>query len=366
MRNISEEDAVMTVGEVIREKRKALGLTQEQTAQRLGVTAPAVNKWERGSTFPDITILPALARLLETDVNTLLCFQKELSDEEIAQICSRVVAAMEAEGLEQAFDMAEQKVQEYPNSGKLLHMMASVVQGMILMSGQNGAREKYEDRIYAWYERVIELNGDERSKYAAAYMLASKYMQEDKYEKAQKMLDLLPEQGADKRILTARILLKQDKPGEAARVLEHKLVYMINELMSVLSQLMETACREGANERAEHIASVGAQTAILYDQWGYSSLILPMELAVNNRDTEKSITYIREMFRRLREPQHMSESLLFSHIYGDRQSGKTVDDALGDYVERIIPTLIEEIKTNDDYAFLRENKEFQELMEQMM
>ena len=78
----------MTIGEVIREKRKELELTQEQVAQRLGISAPAVNKWERGSTYPDITILPALARLLNTDINTLLCFQEEVSDEEAARICS--------------------------------------------------------------------------------------------------------------------------------------------------------------------------------------------------------------------------------------------------------------------------------------
>lgn len=41
----------MTVGEVIREKRKELGLTQEQVARRLGVSAPAVNKWEKGDSL---------------------------------------------------------------------------------------------------------------------------------------------------------------------------------------------------------------------------------------------------------------------------------------------------------------------------
>ena len=38
----------MNIGAVIRTNRKRLGLTQEQVASRLGVTAPAVNKWERG------------------------------------------------------------------------------------------------------------------------------------------------------------------------------------------------------------------------------------------------------------------------------------------------------------------------------
>ena len=102
----------MPVSEVIRRKRKELGLTQEQIAQRLGVSAPAVNKWERGSSYPDIAILPALARLLNTDVNTLLCFQEELSDNEIAEICNDIAAIMDEQGLETAFDAAEQKVRE--------------------------------------------------------------------------------------------------------------------------------------------------------------------------------------------------------------------------------------------------------------
>ena len=38
----------MPMNEIIREQRKALGLTQEQVADYLGVTAPAVNKWEKG------------------------------------------------------------------------------------------------------------------------------------------------------------------------------------------------------------------------------------------------------------------------------------------------------------------------------
>ena len=38
----------MRINEIIREKRREQGLTQEQAAHRLGVTASALNKWERG------------------------------------------------------------------------------------------------------------------------------------------------------------------------------------------------------------------------------------------------------------------------------------------------------------------------------
>ena len=38
----------MRINDVIRQRRQAMGLTQEGLAERLGVSAPAVNKWERG------------------------------------------------------------------------------------------------------------------------------------------------------------------------------------------------------------------------------------------------------------------------------------------------------------------------------
>lgn len=38
----------MNLNEIIRQRRQAMGLTQEGLAERLGVSAPAVNKWERG------------------------------------------------------------------------------------------------------------------------------------------------------------------------------------------------------------------------------------------------------------------------------------------------------------------------------
>lgn len=41
----------MKINEIIREKRKALALTQEQIAEYLGVSTPAVNKWEKGGSL---------------------------------------------------------------------------------------------------------------------------------------------------------------------------------------------------------------------------------------------------------------------------------------------------------------------------
>ncbi len=50
----------MMLGKVIRKYRKERNFTQEEMAERLGVTASAVNKWEREVTCPDIAYLHLL------------------------------------------------------------------------------------------------------------------------------------------------------------------------------------------------------------------------------------------------------------------------------------------------------------------
>ena len=62
----------MQIHEIIRTRRTALGLTQEQLAGKLGVSAPAVNKWERGNSYPDITLIEPLAQALDISVMELL------------------------------------------------------------------------------------------------------------------------------------------------------------------------------------------------------------------------------------------------------------------------------------------------------
>ncbi len=52
--------------------RKAQGMTQDELATRLGVTYQAVSKWETGSCLPDILLLPKLADIFGTTVDSLL------------------------------------------------------------------------------------------------------------------------------------------------------------------------------------------------------------------------------------------------------------------------------------------------------
>lgn len=62
----------MTLGERIREQRKARGMSQEMVAGRLGVSRQAVAKWESGQSAPSAENLHRLAELLGTTAGSLL------------------------------------------------------------------------------------------------------------------------------------------------------------------------------------------------------------------------------------------------------------------------------------------------------
>jgi len=61
-----------TIGKRISYLRREKGITQEEMAEKLGVTPQAVSKWENDISYPDILLLPKLAEMLGVSVDELL------------------------------------------------------------------------------------------------------------------------------------------------------------------------------------------------------------------------------------------------------------------------------------------------------
>ncbi len=66
-----------TIGGRIAAYRKEKGMTQEDLAKHMGVSAQAVSKWENDLSCPDISALPKLCRLLGISTDELLSGKKE-------------------------------------------------------------------------------------------------------------------------------------------------------------------------------------------------------------------------------------------------------------------------------------------------
>ena len=64
------------IGKFIAELRKEKNITQEQLAEKLGVTSKSISRWENGRTMPDYTLLKDLCNELDININELLSGEK--------------------------------------------------------------------------------------------------------------------------------------------------------------------------------------------------------------------------------------------------------------------------------------------------
>jgi transcriptional regulator with XRE-family HTH domain len=347
----------MQINKIIQEKRKEFGLTQEQIAEYLGVSTPAVNKWEKGSTYPDISLLPALARLLKIDLNTLLCFDEGLSEQEVSHFSKKVYDTIRETGFESGFSMVIKKIQEYPNCYLLIHLTALLLDGALMMSGMNpDDKAKYNSQITALYERAAKCD-DDKIRNKAIYMLTSKYMGQGNYDKAQEMLDLLPERTAmDKKQLQANLYINQNNLTEAAKLLERKLLLGINDIQIILIKLSEIALKEGNDQDAFHFAELSRDASKMFDMWDYYSYIAPLQVAIAQENVQDSIALLKAILAASLIPWEMKKSSLYRHI--------PVNDNRENVGLQILPALLSEIENDPKYKFLHSNSEFKQLIKQ--
>jgi len=76
----------VTLGNKIRELRRERNLTQEQLAVLLSISPQAVSKWEMGLSFPDMTLIPVMARLFKVSLDELFDFNVNDIEKEIEKI----------------------------------------------------------------------------------------------------------------------------------------------------------------------------------------------------------------------------------------------------------------------------------------
>ena len=136
----------MQIGKTIRKYRKEKGMTQEEMANRLGVTTPAVNKWEKENSYPDISLLAPIARLLGISLDTLLSFHKDLTKEEIASIVMEADQKLKTETYDEVFCWAKSIIESYPNCLMLIWQLATILDAQRLIKDIPNSMD-YDDYI---------------------------------------------------------------------------------------------------------------------------------------------------------------------------------------------------------------------------
>ena len=184
-----------SLGANIAALRRARGLTQEQLAAQLGVSAPAVSKWETCSSCPDITLLCPLARALGASVDQLLAFEPTLSDREVVAEVNRVMETALA-----------------PDGGAAAYWQSATVQLASMAAAEGDAA-----RAEALLDELPETAGDPTA--VRVQLCLQKGQPEEALKLAQKTLyqSLVKVEGCMVNLMDARLLPAPDRARKACR-----------------------------------------------------------------------------------------------------------------------------------------------------
>lgn len=346
----------MKLNEVIRTRRQALGLTQEQLAQKLGVSAPAVNKWERNLNYPDVTLLPALARTLGVDLNTLLSFQEDLTDQEIGLFLNQLYEASQEAGCGAAFQMARDKLWEYPNSDKLAYNVAGMLAGVLALQPEAGGpeRQAQEAEVTALYERCVR-SADSQVREWSTYALASRCVNTGELDRAEELLGQLSDNHREKRELKARLRWAQGRREEAWVLVEQELFNQALTIQSTLMSMLDWALKEEDREWAQVLADTAVRAGEIFDLSDYAVLPTPFQMAAAEQDGPRALELLEQLLHSLTVPWDLAASPLYPHL--------PTKDAVGEDQRALIPPILDSVERDPECVFLRETPGYAELIQ---
>lgn len=344
----------MSIGNVIRTYRKKRGLTQAEMAERLGVTTPAVNKWENNNTQPDISLLAPIARLLGITTDTLLSFRENLTEEEISLFVKELDRKLDTGTYEEAFAYAREKIEEYPACEKLIWNLAIVLYARSTVDSRHNeshpnATDKadYDDQIRRWYLRALE-SDDYAIRKSAANSLCSLYIQKGQYENAQECLAHFPEDDPERKRWQALLYSLTGKKEEAYKAYENLMMWSYNCLRMVLNDLHILYMKDADHTMAHQIVEVESGLAALFQMGAYQEASAGLELAALEKDVEETERIMRTLLEDYDTLLDFTRSNLYRHIC-------TTSQSMPAFTERMKKVLAKGFADEETFGYMRGN-----------
>ncbi len=302
----------MNIGEVIRRHRREKGMTQEEMASRLGITAPAVNKWENGNTMPDITLLAPISRLLGITPDKLLSFREELTEEEIADYVGKIHKDLDEKEYREVFEGVRRLIEEYPNCGKLICQAASVLD-FWRREKDLPDKDEYEETVIRWYEMCLEIDDDAVKRQAADFLFYV-YFQKGEFEKAEKFTEYRQDNDPERKRKKALIFSKTGRKEEAYRAYEELIFTSYQQTQLALNDLRVLYMEDGDRRMAEKITGTQSRAAAAFEMGRFNEVSSGLDVAVWENDAGKTERIVKEMMDSLDTISAFTGSDLYRHM----------------------------------------------------
>lgn len=321
----------LKIGTKIMELRRKKGMTQEQLAAILGVSAPAVSKWETDSSYPDITLLCPLARALGTDVDTLLAFEEELSQESMGQYMTEIIQLSRQGEIRKAEEKLSGLLRTYPSNIplKFSAMAALTVFDMNTETGEEESKKRWS-RQKKELTQAIHDDGNPTFYLSSVSMLVALALEEEDLESAEKLLRENIGQTGNLTYQWVRLYLKKGQRDQALEILQRQTYKLAADLRACLASLMEEELGLERHRVLEICRILEQMDGLFYIQgsgglaetakptksggrtFGFGSSGLLAEVYLREGEPEKALEYLEELADQITGIPSVPNPLIFA------------------------------------------------------
>jgi len=188
---------MLYIAENIKSLRKQKDMTQEDVAEILGVSPQSVSKWERGNTYPDITLLPSIANLYETSVDALIGMDKINDIQAINAVFWEGQKYLLSGDNDTAADIYVSALKIYPNDENIMMELA-----LVLAHENDEAKLK---QAISLCERILSANPTDNVRHTTRAALCYIYLKTGDKEKAVNEACSLPHEEVSRQSVLAEI-----------------------------------------------------------------------------------------------------------------------------------------------------------------
>ncbi|MCC8045962.1 MAG: helix-turn-helix domain-containing protein [Clostridiales bacterium] len=342
----------MKIGKIIRKYRKEKEMSQEEMALRLGVSTAAVNKWENDHSYPDITLLSPIARLLNLSLDDLLSFQEDLSEKEVYQYVEELNQMIKQNSFAAAYEWSKDKVKEFPSCYLLIVRIAAVLDADRLFK-EESLPDGFDEYIESLYQRALK-STDENIRLIAANALIDYYIRKGNYEEAECCLEYYSPQNPEKKRKQAQLYFETQQDEKAYKCYEEMLYAEYLQVSRLLHGIYMLAFRNKNFDKAHLIADKQTELAELFDMGRYQEVSSHLELAAFEKDEAATIRIVKEMLGNLDSLFSFRESSLYEHM--------TFKEADASYLNEIRDNLKKEFAEEESFRFLSDNPEWKRII----
>jgi len=352
-----------SIGSTIHTLRNAKGISKESLSNALHIPTILVDQWEKGETYPDITMLSPIAKILETNVDSLLMFETQLIPEEVMEINNICANAFENKDYDFALALCEEYLTKYSKSLFLKFRIGSLLQEYIQKSGSEEKANIIIDKSIELLEEATLID-DLEVKQAALYVLSSLYAMKKDYDRAIEVLNALPKKNINPDFMLSTIYSITGEGQKAKRIEQESLFNNANDTIISLTSMWGTALKERNIELSIDLAKI--QRNIIYS-FKLESLLLGnnilmfADISAVIKDDGMTLDYIESYVNYLNRIEESSLNIKnnpFFYLLDEFDNSN--------YMESLKHNFITSIVDNDNYNFVKFTPRYKKIIARVL